>query len=244
MNVLFESAHIGSLELPNRLLRSATAESLADPDGRPRPKLRELYRELALGGVGLIITGHMYVLDSGKAHPGMTGIHRDDLIPDLAALCSTVHAAGGHIAAQINHGGMQCSPQTVSHPLAPSAADFPFLKQRARAMTGEEIASAIQAYADAARRAVAAGFDAVQLHGAHGYLINQFLSPLTNRRSDEWGARRPDHTKTSLEARMRFLRAVCRAVRRQVGPDYPLFIKLSMLDGIKGGLTLNDGAKV
>ncbi len=234
MTILFEPARIGSLELPNRIIRSATAETMADADGRPRPELAELYQELAQGGVGLIISGHLYVHPSGKAHPEMTGIHSDDLIPHLAALCDAVHDAGGRVAAQINHGGMQCSRRTVDQTVAPSAVDLPFLSRPPRAMTEEEIEMTIQAYADAARRAQEAGFDAVQIHGAHGYLISQFLSPLTNRRSDAWGP--PDRT--------RFLHAVCRAVRKQVGPDYPLLIKLGMVDGVEGGLTAEDGAEI
>jgi 2,4-dienoyl-CoA reductase-like NADH-dependent reductase (Old Yellow Enzyme family) len=234
--MLFTPARIGSLELPNRLMRSATAERMADADGRPRSELRDLYRELARGGVGLIISGHMYIHPSGKAHREMTGVHSDKLIPDLAALTEAVHQEGGLVAAQINHGGMQCSRRTVPQTMAPSAVDAPFLSRSPRAMTEEEIATVIQAYADAARRAQEAGFDAVQIHGAHGYLISQFLSPFTNRRGDAWGG--------DLARRMRFLRAVCEAVREDVGPDYPLFIKLGMIDGLDEGLNPEDGADV
>jgi 2,4-dienoyl-CoA reductase-like NADH-dependent reductase (Old Yellow Enzyme family) len=235
--MLFTATSIGTLQLPNRLLRSATAESLADDEGRPKPALAALYRELAEGGVGLIITGHMYVHPSGRAHPRMTGIHTDALIPALATLTGAVHEAGGRVAVQINHGGMKCGAEVVAEPLAPSdVEDAPFVKRPARAMTIGEIETAIDAYAQAARRAQEAGFDAVQLHGAHGYLINQFLSPRVNRRTDEWGG--------DLSGRMRFLRRVCEAVRAEVGPDYPVFIKLGMSDGLEGGLTPEDGAQV
>jgi 2,4-dienoyl-CoA reductase-like NADH-dependent reductase (Old Yellow Enzyme family) len=242
--MLFEPGKIGALTLPNRLIRSATAERMAEPDGRPRPPMKDLYKELAQGGVGLIISGHMYVAPSGKAHPEMTAIHDDALIPDLAELTAAVHGAGGRIAAQINHGGMQCRRRTVSgtmsgtlsQSVAPSAIDAPFLSQPAREMTTGEIDAAVEAYADVAGRAQQAGFDAVQIHGAHGYLISQFLSPFTNRRTDKWGG--------DLEGRMRFLEAVCEAVRRRVGPDYPVFIKLGMMDAVEGGLTPEDGAEV
>ncbi len=244
MSLLFEPAKIGSLDLPNRLLRSATAESMAYPDGRPRPELQDLYRQLAEGGVGLVITGHMYTHPSGKAHPEMTGIHSDELIPDLTALASAVHAAGGLVAVQINHGGMQCSRQTVSQPIAPSTLDLPFLRRPAREMTPEEIAMLVQAYADAARRAREAGFDAVQLHAAHGYLINQFLSPLTNQRRDDWGAPASADPQAALEGRMRFLREVSQACRRQVGPNYPLLIKLGIRDGVEGGLSAEEGMRI
>jgi 2,4-dienoyl-CoA reductase-like NADH-dependent reductase (Old Yellow Enzyme family) len=234
--MLFTSARIGALSLPNRLVRSATAECLADSDGRPRPELKAFYRELAQGGVGLIITGHMYIHPSGKAHPEMVGIYSDDLIPHLAELIETVHQEGGRVAAQINHGGMQCNPQAVPKTIAPSAIKAPFLKQPAREMTPEEIDLAIQSYAQAAWRAREAGFDAVQIHGAHGYLVSQFLSPFVNRRADEWGG--------DVEGRMSFLRAVCQAVRERVGPDYPVFIKLGMMDGMEGGLTAEEGVQV
>jgi len=234
--MLFEPGNIGTLTLPNRLIRSATAERLADADGRPKPRLEALYQELARGGVGLIITGHMYVHPSGKAHPEMTGIHSDEMIPGLAELADAVHREGGRVAVQINHGGMQCSRETVSETIAPSAVNAPFLTMPAREMTTDEIALLIQAYGQAARRAREAGFDGVQIHGAHGYLIGQFLSPFVNRRTDAWGG--------NLEGRMRFLRAVCQAVREQVGPDYPVFIKLGMMDGVKGGLTPEQGVRV
>jgi 2,4-dienoyl-CoA reductase-like NADH-dependent reductase (Old Yellow Enzyme family) len=162
---------------------------MADGEGRPRPTLGELYRDLAEGGVGLIITGHMYVDPGGKCHPEMTGIDRDDRVPDLTELTDIVHEAGGRLAVQLNHGGMQCSRETVADPVAPSAIEGEFVQRPARAMTTAEIEQAIVAYASAARRAKAAGFNAVQLHGAHGYLINQFLSPAVNRRRDAWGGR-------------------------------------------------------
>jgi len=236
MDLLFTPATIGTLHLPNRLIRSATAESLADADGRPTPQLGALYRALAKGGVGLIITGHMYVHPSGKVHPEMTGIYADALIPDLQALVSSVHEEGGRIVAQLNHGGMKCRGGTVPEPMAPSVVTWKRLEQRPREMTPGEIARIIQAYAQAARRAQQAGFDGVQIHGAHGYLIGQFLSPFVNQRTDEWGG--------DIEGRMRFLRAVCAALREQVGPDYPVLIKLGMMDEVAGGLMPEQGLHV
>jgi len=224
VSMLFTPGKIGTLGLPNRLVRSATAERMADADGRPRPQLRALYEELVRGGVGLIVTGHMVVHPSGKAHAEMTGIHSDEMVPGLAELAEAVHRQGGRVVAQINHGGMQCSRETVPQTIAPSKMEVPFLSRPAREMTRDEIALLIQAYGQAARRAREAGFDGVQLHGAHGYLIGQFLSPFVNRRTDEWGG--------DLEGRMRFLRAVSGAVREQVGPDYPVLIKLGMVDGV------------
>lgn len=236
MSLLFAPARISTLTLPNRLVRSATAERLGLPDGRSRPRLAQMYRDLARGGVGLLITGHLFVHPAGRVHPEMAGIHTDDLIPYLRSLTDLVHGEGGYIAAQINFGGMRCRPEAVREAIAPSAAAFPFLPGPAREMTEEEIWTVVEAFGEAARRAREAGFDAVQVHAAHGYLVNQFLSPLVNRREDAWGG--------DLQGRMRFLREVARAVRAQVGPDYPVFIKLGMMDGLEGGLTLEEGLQV
>jgi 2,4-dienoyl-CoA reductase-like NADH-dependent reductase (Old Yellow Enzyme family) len=130
---------------------------------------------------------------------------------------------------------MQCE-EPVSETIAPSAVDTPFLNQPAREMTVAEIDMLIDAYAQAARRAQEAGFDAVQVHAAHGYLISEFLSPFVNRRTDEWGG--------DTDGRVSFLRAVCQAVREQVGRDYPVFTKLGMMDGVEGGLTPEAGAQI
>ena len=236
MRMLFTPVRIGTLDLPNRLVRSATAERMADFDGVPRSQLKTLYQELARGGVGLIISGHMYVHPSGKCHREMTGIYSDELIPGLAKLADAVHGEGGLIVPQINHGGMQCSQETVTETIAPSAIDASFLKRPAREMTRGEINQMIDAFAQAARRAKEAGFDGVQIHGAHGYLINQFLSPFVNKRTDAWGG--------DLAGRMHFLGAVCQTVREQVGPDYPVLIKLGVADGVEGGLIIEEGLQV
>ncbi|MCG2769372.1 MAG: NADH:flavin oxidoreductase [Anaerolineae bacterium] len=234
--MLFSPNKMGNLSLPNRLVRSATAERMADPDGRPREQLKELYRELVRGGVGLIITGHMYVHPSGKAHPEMTGVYSDDLIPGLAKLAEAVHQEGGRVVAQINHGGRQCSRETVLEMIAPSVVEASGKLLPAREMTTDEIGLMIDAFAQAARRVKEAGIDRVQIHAAHGYLIGQFLTPLVNRRTDEWGG--------DLKGRMQFLRTVCQAVCQQVGPDYPVMIKLGMMDSLEGGLTSEEGVHV
>ena len=234
--MLFTPGEIGSLRLHNRLVRSATAERMATPEGDPRPELVELYRDLTEGDVGLIITGHMYVHKGGKCHPEMTAIDHDDRIPGLQRLTGAVHELEGRIAVQINHGGGNCAPETVPETVAPSALGEPSYKREARKMSGEEIERTIKAYAAAARRAKAAGFDAVQIHGAHGYLVSQFLSPLTNHREDSWGG--------SLKNRSRFLWRVCQEVRQAVGQEYPVFIKFGILDGKEHGLSLEDGLKI
>ena len=237
MVLLFTPQTFGHLTLPNRLVRSATAERMADDDGHPRPEMVALYQALARGGVGLIISGHMYVHPSGKAHPEMTGIYADELVPSLRKLTRAVHKEGGLVAAQINHAGRKNDPSLKLEPIAPSAVeDSRISKRTSRALTAAEIEDLIDAFGQAARRARQAGFDAVQIHSAHGYLNSQFLSPLTNHRTDEWGG--------SLPNRMRFLQRVVDSVRRYVGEDYPIFTKLGMMDGIEGGLTLEEGSQV
>ncbi len=234
--MLFQNARIGSLTLRNRLIRSATAEMMADDAGYPLPQLASLYSELARGGIGLLISGHMYVHPSGKAHPGMTGINSDDLIPGLESLVDAVHEEGGLVAAQINHAGRQARGGVDDDPIAPSAHEATPPRSGARAMTSDDIEAMIEAFAQAARRAQSAGFDAVQIHAAHGYLVSQFLSPLANRRTDEWGG--------SLENRTRFLRRIIAAVRQSVGADYPILAKLGIRDESDDGLTLEEGVRV
>lgn len=235
MSLLFTSGKLGNLDITNRIIRSATAERMADEAGYPRQQYYDLYQELAAGGVGLIITGHMYVHPSGKCHPEMTGVYHDDQIPGLAKLADGIQAEGGKVIVQINHGGMQCAKEAVEGTIAPSAIAVDFLPQSAREMTVDEIEMLIDSYAQAARRVQEAGFDGVQIHGAHGYLINQFLSPFVNKRQDEWGG--------DFERRTHFLREVTKSVRAQVGPDYPLIIKFGMMDGVEGGLSADEGAK-
>ncbi|MEJ2757819.1 MAG: NADH:flavin oxidoreductase [Anaerolineales bacterium] len=237
MDPLFTPFTFGSLTVPNRLVRSATAERMAEPDGAIPQKTLDFYRRLTQGGVGLIITGHMYVHPTGKAHPEMTGVYDDHLLEGLSQLAEVIHREGGLVAVQINHAGLKADLETVEEPLAPSAVEDERLSSRTpRALTVDEIEELIGAFGQAARRVQEAGFDAVQIHAAHGYLISQFLSPAANQRTDEWGG--------SLENRMRFFRQVADAVRAQVGADYPVFTKLGVRDGFDDGLTLDDGAQV
>jgi 2,4-dienoyl-CoA reductase-like NADH-dependent reductase (Old Yellow Enzyme family) len=237
MSVLFEAGHIAGLELKNRLVRSATAERMCDEDGRPEQAMMDLYADLARGGVGLIITGHAFVHESGKAHSAMTGVHRDDLVPSLRAVSEAIHQAGGKTVMQINHAGRQTSEETIGRtPVAPSPVPRVKGGPRPHELTDAEIRELIAAFGRAASRAREAGFDGVQLHGAHGYLINQFCSPASNWRRDAWGG--------SIARRLRFLEEVAAAVRDEVGGDYPLLIKLGIQDFVRDGLTLDDGVEI
>nr|NIV43936.1 NADH:flavin oxidoreductase [Candidatus Bathyarchaeota archaeon] len=177
MSLLFEPFRIGSIEIRNRFIRSATTSYWSTTRGILRTKVIDLYRRLAKGGVGLVITGHLYVKDSGKAHVGMAGISNDYHIPKLRTLTREVHKNEGKIAAQLNYGGL--------HNLVDKAGPSRYLMDgsKTRALAAEEILDIVEAFGEAAERAMIAGFDGVQIHGAHGYLISQFLSRLVNRRT-------------------------------------------------------------
>jgi 2,4-dienoyl-CoA reductase-like NADH-dependent reductase (Old Yellow Enzyme family) len=230
---LFDKVHIGAMELPNRFVRSATWEGMCDEHGRPTARLAGLYSEIAQGGAGLIITGYTVVHPMGRQMTGAIGACSDKQIPVLSGLTSAVHEAGGKLMAQLFHAGAQTSVRTIGEPpVGPSEVQSPFYSGVPRAMTTEEIDEVVVSFGQSARRAREAGFDGVQLHGAHGYLINQFLSPLTNVRDDKYGG--------SLTNRFRFLQEVYLSVREQVGPDFPVAIKLTGSDNLVGGLQIED----
>lgn len=221
------------MTLRNRLVRSATWEGMCEEDGRPTDKLTQCYRDLAKGGVGLIISGYTFVRPEGRQAPGKMGIHTDDFRPEMESLTKAVHDEGGKICIQLVHaGGQTDSAYAGRQPLAPSAVKVDQFPEMPAELTKDEISEIVQAFADGARRAKAWGFDAVQLHGAHGYLINQFLSPHINKRTDEYGG--------GIENRCRFLLEVYRRVRDTVGADYPVLIKLNADDNLEGGLENKD----
>jgi 2,4-dienoyl-CoA reductase-like NADH-dependent reductase (Old Yellow Enzyme family) len=233
MKSLFDRTEINGMELQNRFARSATWEGMCEPDGKPLPKLISFYRNLARGKVGLIITGYTFVSPEGKQLPGKMGINTDDFADVMKEMTTAVHDEGGKICIQLVHAGGQTDAGNAGRqPLAPTAMEIGQYPEVPAEMTAKDIARIIQAFGDGARRAKEWGFDSVQLHGAHGYLINQFLSPLTNMRTDEYGG--------SLENRCRFLMETYRAVRSAVGDDYPVMIKLNGSDNLTGGLNIED----
>jgi 2,4-dienoyl-CoA reductase-like NADH-dependent reductase (Old Yellow Enzyme family) len=233
MAALFDQTMINEMILRNRLVRSATWEGMCDADGRPSERLINFYRDLAAGGVGLIISGYTFVRPDGKQLPGKMGIHTDDFAPEMEALTGAVHDKGGKICIQLVHaGGQTDSSNAGRQPLAPSSVQVEQFPEVPKELSKDDIAEIIEAFGNAARRAKAFGFDAVQLHGAHGYLINQFLSPHINRRKDEYGGR--------IENRCRFLMEVYDTVRNTTGSDYPVMIKLNGADFVDDGLTIED----
>jgi len=236
MDAIFTPWRMGSLELPNRLVRSATWEGMAQPNGAVTDKLAAFTGELADGGVGLIISGYAYVSPDGLGLPKQTGVYSDILTGPLTLMSNAVHSAGGRVALQIVHAGGQTRSDWIGGPpVGPSAMVHPMFGE-IQELSTDRIREIVNDFAGAARRAVEAGFDAVQLHGAHGYLVNQFLSPNTNLRTDEYGG--------DIGNRARFCYEVYDAVRRVVGPDYPVFIKLNADDAVDGGLELADAVEV
>nr|MBF0223015.1 NADH:flavin oxidoreductase [Desulfobulbaceae bacterium] len=233
MSKLFEQTTINGMTLNNRLVRSATWEGMCEKNGRPTKKLADFYKTLAEGDVGLIISGYAFVRPEGKQLPGKMGIHVDDFADDMHKMTKSVHDAGGKICIQLVHAGGQTDSATAGQtPLAPSSVEAAQFSEKPESLTKEQIREIVGAFAQSAVRAKIYGFDAVQLHGAHGYLINQFLSPLTNKRDDEYGG--------SLENRCRFMMEVYGAVRDAVGPAYPVMIKLNCADFLDGGFQLED----
>jgi 2,4-dienoyl-CoA reductase-like NADH-dependent reductase (Old Yellow Enzyme family) len=224
--------------LPNRILKSGMTEGLADAADRPTAAHATLYRRWSTGGTGTLITGNVMVDHRYLERPGNVVIEGDGVLPALTEWAAAGTVNGNQLWMQISHPGRQCSRMVASHPVAPSEVQLHLagLFGKPRALTGDEVVEIIGRYARTAGVAKRAGFTGVQVHGAHGYLCNQFLSSRTNLRTDGWGG--------SLENRARFLREVVRAVRREVGPDYPVTVKLNSSDFQKGAFSPEDSCRV
>lgn len=231
---LLEPGRLGPLETRNRIIRAGTSETMAGRDGEVTPKLAALYARLAEGRAGAIFTGHLFCHPRGRYARRQTGIYDDKLIPGLRELADGVHRAGGIVLGQVAHSGSQSRAPDVN-PLAPSAVPNALTGREVPPGNEDEIHEAVDAFAAGARRALDAGFDGVHIHGANGYLISEFLSPLTNRRDDGWGG--------DLAGRLRFPREVVRAVRKVVPADKALTMKIGVVDAPAGGLELGDGVE-
>jgi 2,4-dienoyl-CoA reductase-like NADH-dependent reductase (Old Yellow Enzyme family) len=227
--------NIGSLEIKNRFVRSATSEGMAH-EGEITEGHLKLYKDLAEGGVGLIISGYAYVHKTGITYKEMTGISDDKFISGLRKITDIVHNYGDgcKIISQIAHCGRQS--QFLPITLAPSAVLEGFMKKLPKKMNINEIEEIIEAFAQAIGRTKEAGFDGVQLHGAHGYLISQFLSPYTNKRKDEYGG--------SLDQRIKFVEDIYNRSIDLVGKDFPILIKMNGSDFLEGGITLKESKKI
>ncbi|SIO32087.1 NADH:flavin oxidoreductase [Halodesulfovibrio marinisediminis] len=234
--MLYDKLTINGMTVPNRLVRSATWEGLASTEGFVTPALENVMLELIDGGVGMIITGHIFVAEQGRAGERQLAIYGDEYIKGLRSMVQKVHDRDGLIVAQLAHAGGQAAQAITGMPaLGPS----PFVRrdgESCQEMTENDIDFMVYSFQQAAARAVAAGFDGVQIHAAHGYGLSQFLSPHINKRTDMYGG--------SLENRIRPLVRVYEAIRYVVGDKYPVMMKINCEDYIEGGLLLEDSASI
>ncbi len=233
MKNLFERTRINGITLPNRLVRSATWERMASPDGSMTDRLFKVYEDLAKGGVGLIITGYAFVMKDEQPNPGMMGIYDDRFIEQYRSLTEMSHRHGSPIVLQIAYGGTQTKHRPEERTIwSPSGVPEMATGVAGREMTREDISTLVRAFGDAGRRAKEAGFDGVQIHGAHGYFLSQFLNPYHNRRTDEYGG--------PIENRSRIVMEVLEEIRRRVGEDFPVMIKINSRDYVENGATFED----
>ncbi|MCZ8521614.1 MULTISPECIES: NADH:flavin oxidoreductase [Paenibacillus] len=226
---VFSEGKIANLTLKNRLVRSATGESKMEADGKMAPSILQVYKDLAEGGIGLIVTGAMAATPTAKRTEGQACIYDDEFIPEIAQIAEIVHrtAPDCKVIAQLNHPGRQVHHYVSADCIAPSAVESPILVKKARELHLEEIERIIRYFADAIIRVQKAGFDGVQFHAAHGYLLSSFLSPYTNRRTDRYGG--------SVQNRANIIRDIVSLARQDVG-DFPILIKLNCDDHVEGGI--------
>ena len=230
---LFEPLTINHLSIKNRFVRSATMDNMGS-NGEVTEAQLNLYRDLARGEIGLIISHGIFPSPEGQAGPGQLGAHCDAMIPSLKKLTSVVHENGGRIAAQLLHGGWFCrSQQTGRSPVGPSSIVNPFNGVQVHGLSSEEVYATVEGFVQAGRRLIEAGFDGIQFHAAHSWLISCFLSPVTNLRDDEWGG--------TSEKRLNFLKQIYEGIRRVAGKDYPILVKIGLKDYHPQGKLLAEG---
>lgn len=230
---IFEPITINGTTFRNRMVVSAMVTNYCNEDGTPSEKFMAYHEHKAKGGYGIIITEDFAVTRTAGASKTLAGIWDDCQIKPWKVFTDRIHNAGAKTIAQIYHAGRQTSSQiTGEQPIAPSAIKDPTMPEMPREMSTEEIHRLVQAFADAAVRAKKAGFDGVEIHGAHGYLINEFVSPFSNKRCDEYGG--------STENRTRFPREIIQSVRKAVGSDFPIFYRMSSEEYVPGGLEIEE----
>jgi 2,4-dienoyl-CoA reductase-like NADH-dependent reductase (Old Yellow Enzyme family) len=232
MTYLLQPLKVRSMTLANRLVMPPMATAKAGTDGKVSQAVLDYYAEKSRGGyIALVIIEHSYVTPQGKASDNQLSVSDDKMIPGLRKLAEVIHRNGSKAAMQINHAGSAALEEvTGTTPLAPSAIANPRRGDMPREMTRQEIGDIINAFKDAGRRVKEAGFDGVEIHSAHGYLLNQFLSPLTNKRTDKYGG--------DIGNRIRIHLQVIEAVRSAVGPEFPVQVRLGASDFTEGGTTI------
>ena len=243
LGLVFIPSKIGNVEIPNRLVRSATYHGMATEDGHVTDKLLKVYSNLARGGVGLAITGVSIIRNDGRQLAYMLGNYSDDYIEDLSKIAGiyhdTVNEVGNNskIFLQIGHSGVQVTHWGWTGDLISSSPiESDIVQKTAIPLSHEKILEIAESFGEATSRAKKAGFDGVQYHGAHGYLITQFYSPYMNGRDDDYGG--------STENRARFVLDLLNASRKKVGNDFPICMKMNGSDRIKGGLTAMEAAQL
>lgn len=229
--VSLEPVSLGKIRVKNRFIRSATCEYLADNDGRPGEGFKELYEKLAKGKIGIIITGYSYVMINGKSNPAQSGIYSNDLIASWKEVTKVVRGYDSIFLMQIVHGGRQVRKKNNPGPIwAPSAVPDSAFKTEPLEMTETQIKEVIDAFIKAAGRAEESGFNGIQLHVAHGYLLSQFISPYTNRRTDNYGGNQEKRTRIVIE--------IIKGIKEIVDEEFIISAKINGEDSIEGGLKL------
>ncbi len=234
--VLFEQTKISGINVKNRIIRSATHDGLADENGAPSDKLISKYEYLAKNEIGCIITGYAAVSKNGVSpYPRMLKIYDDSVIEKYRELTSAVHKHDTPVVLQIAHCGRQTSSKAIGYQkVAPSNVLHAFYPDKAKVLDEAEIYCIIDDFVSAAARAEKAGFDAVQLHAGHGYLLHDFLSPYGNRRKDKWGG--------SLENRCRAVEMIIKGIKEKT--NLPVWIKLSAEDNRRGGMRIDSSVEI
>lgn len=232
MNKVFEPFQLAGITFPNRIIRSATYEGMSETDGTPTELLEKKYTALARGGVGGIITGYIGVNEQGRSGSHMSLLSSNENIKAYKKITQKMHELGTPIIAQINHCGGQSKEEDSKMPvIAPSKiSDY-----KAKEMTKAEILEVIEAFVHGIKNAKEAGFDGVQLHIAHGYLLSEFVSPRMNRRTDEWGG--------NTENRFRIVKTIFEKARKEVG-NYPIIAKINGYETLKNGMSIGESVKI
>ncbi|MBB6218627.1 2,4-dienoyl-CoA reductase-like NADH-dependent reductase (Old Yellow Enzyme family)/pyruvate/2-oxoglutarate dehydrogenase complex dihydrolipoamide dehydrogenase (E3) component [Anaerosolibacter carboniphilus] len=234
---IFEPARIGNLELKNRIIVTPISTVMANEDGSPSEKYIRYLEEKAKGNFGLIVTEYYVVEPKAGLFTRCFNISSEELIEKHSEITKRVHAAGGKISAQINHGGRQIRKEIFGKKLiAPSSVRDFAMRELPRELTIEEIHNLVEGYGDTALNLKKAGFDAVEIYGCHGFLVSQFLSRSSNKRTDEYGG--------SLQGRCRFVVEIIQNIRKKVGKDFPVTIRISTEEFVPGGLTLEENKAI
>lgn len=226
------------MELKNRIVMPAMGTGYASADGEVSERWMGYLEARARGGVGLIITEVTAISREGRGFANQPGIYEDRFLPGFKELAKRLHAHGAKVAVQLHHAGRQTIPQWNGgfQPVAPSPIPCPLLQVMPKELTEEEMQNLIEAFAEGARRAREAGLDAVEIHGAHGYLVGQFMSPASNKRTDTYGL--------NLQGRMRFPLEIIARVREKVGGEFPILFRISAEERIRQGLTLEESKEI